>query len=142
MDYGDTRFLTHPMFRRMNEDKYEFAMRFIQSMKDTTDDLIEENEKLKARTDDDIFSELNEKIADLEKQLQRKNYEDSFSFSPELVKKMDEWWQAHISDPEIQERMKKFKSSGHRPTYEITPSEVGWFYGIRCSCGAHYEEMD
>lgn len=142
IDTDDNKFFTTPYLRQFNETKYESFLKFINSMKEEADKLMEENDALRKRSNDDIFKEKNKKIAYLKEKLKKANYYGRYSFTPELIDEFDEWWEAHISNPEIQERMKKFKNCGHYPTYEITPSEVGWFYGIKCSCGAHYEKVE
>lgn len=135
-------FQTHEFFRKSNEANFNEAIDFFKSMKEKADELMKENDELKKRTDDDIFAEKNAIIEELRKKVAHKEIVSCYAFSEEQLADFNKWWHAHISDPKIQEKMKKLKNSGHHATYEITPTELGYYYGIRCSCGANYGELD
>ena len=135
-------FLTNQFFRKGNDTHFNEAMEFFKSMKEKADELMEENDRLKQRSDEDIFAEKNAIIEELKGELSKKRRVSCYAFSEEQLKDFDNWWKAHISDPKIQEKMTKLKYSGHHPTYEIAPTELGYWYGIRCSCGANYGDLN
>lgn len=135
-------FLTSQFFRKGNDARFNEVMEFLTSMKEKADELMEENDRLKHRSDEDIFAEKNAIIEELRKKLSEKQKVSCYAFTEEQLKDFNNWWKSHISDPKIQEKMAKLKNSGHHPTYEITPTELGYWYGIRCSCGANYGELD
>lgn len=139
---NNNKFMTASFLRKMNDESFNNAMEFFSSMKAAADELMEENDKLKERSNEDIFKEKNEEIKRLKAELNKKNYYESYYFSGELIKTFDAWYKEHLNKAYKNKDMTQFKNSGHHVSYVITPSEVGWFYSIKCSCGAYYQEMD
>lgn len=85
-----------------------------------------------------------ERIKELEKKLEnerkRTNEIRSFTIEPEDVKRIDEWKARH--EAEKHNGSDYAGAIGGRYTYEFTPTSIGTFGRIRCSCGDYFNYDD
>lgn len=98
----------------------------------------------KTATDSLAAFNMDDRIKELEKKLEieRKRHNDSWNFSikPENVARIEEWQTKHEKE--------KHNSSGYagtiggRYTYEFTPTSIGTFGRIKCSCGDYFDFDD
>ena len=114
-------------------DTFDNAMNTIklryQKLQDRIEHLSQENKELKSG----VFATnyVQEALANVEKI--RNEYRLGFPMTEEEVQKAEKWMKEH------DESVHKDKSSGAiggRYTYEFTPTSIGVFCGLRCSCGA------
>ena len=114
-------------------DTFDNAMNTIklryQKLQDKIEHLSQENQELKSG----VFAthHVQEALANAEKV--RNEYRLGFPMTEEEVQKAEKWMKEH------DESAHKGKSSGAiggRYIYEFTPTSIGVFCGLRCSCGA------
>ena len=117
---------------------------FIDILTDLADYLKEADEERKKAVDKLAEFNKDERIQELEKKLaaQRKRANDtrSFSIEPEDVKRIDDWKARH--EAEKHNGSDYAGAIGGRYTYEFTPTSIGTFGRIRCSCGDHFDYDD
>lgn len=117
---------------------------FIDILTDLADYLKEADEERKKAVDKLAEFNKDERIKKLEKKLEneRKKTNDtrSFTIEPEDVKRIDEWKARH--EAEKHNGSQYAGAIGGRYTYEFTPTSIGTFGRIRCSCGDLFDYDD
>ena len=114
-------------------DTFDNAMNTIklryQKLQDKIGHLSQENKELKSG----VFATnyVQEALANAEKI--RNEYRLGFPMTEEEVQKAEKWMKEH---DESAHNGKSSGAIGGRYTYEFTPTSIGVFCGLRCSCGA------
>lgn len=94
----------------------------------------------------DKLAEFNkdERIKELEKKLYEKKQRDdnvwTFTIEPEQVGRIKEWKEKH--EAEKHNGSQYAGAIGGRYTYEFTPTSIGTFGRVRCSCGDRFDYDD
>lgn len=113
-----------------NKDSFENILYTLYQQNLVIDQLRKENEKLKSEHyKDDKIKEVIEKNNELKDELRR-----GFYISEEEDKKLNEWISEH-------EKIHKggHGCSGGKYTYIFTPTSLGTFGTIKCSCGKSFD---
>ena len=117
---------------------------FIDILTDLADYLKEADEERKKAVDKLAEFNKDEKIKELEKELEnerkRTNKIRSFAIEPKDVKRIDAWKARH--EAEKHNGSQYAGAIGGRYTYEFTPTSIGTFGRIRCACGDHFDYDD
>lgn len=117
---------------------------FIDIMIDLADYLTKADEERKRAVDQLAEFNSDSRIKELEQKLEieRKRTNDTclFSIDPEDVKRINDWKSQHEAEKHTGNGYAG--AIGGRYTYEFTPTSIGTFGKIRCSCGEYFNYND
>lgn len=117
---------------------------FIDILTDLADYLKEADEERKKAVDKLAEFNRDERIKELEQELEnkRKRINNSLSFiiEPKDVKRINKWREKH--EAERHSGNSYAGAIGGRYTYEFTPTSIGTFGRVCCSCGEYFDYDD
>jgi hypothetical protein len=130
--------------RLFKDVSYYRKEEFIDILTDLANCLKEADEERKKAVDKLAEFNKDERIKELEKKLENKrkraNDTRSFAIEPKDVERIDEWKARH--EAEKHNGSNYAGAIGGRYTYEFTPTSIGIFGRVRCTCGDHFDYDD
>lgn len=131
----ESKFIPSPYSIKTNQEKFDAALWFIDSLYNSANELIEENIKLKAyaneRSNEEIFADKNKEIEELKEEIRKLNYRLAKGLSIEEANKVSFWYMQHLLTAD--------KSIPHMLTFNYTPTPLDDCLSADCSCGASYD---
>lgn len=129
------------LFKSVKEYKTEELVDILTALADYVAESEEKRDKAIKQLEE--FNK-DEEIVKLKKQLEQKEERiknsQTFVILPEKVKIIKEWKKQH--EKEKHNGSSYIGTIGGRYTYEFTPTSIGEFGRIRCSCGDHFDFDD
>ncbi len=110
-----------------NEKKFVASMDFLISTYETSLAILEENDFLRERTDDEIFADKNRQIGELEDMLAKEQQKQWKTFSMEESQTISDWYREHLTTV--------LNPKDHKLTYSCHNSALGPYKQCTCSCG-------
>jgi len=131
----ESKFIPSPYSTKTNQEKFDAALWFIDSLYNSANELIEKNIKLKAyaneRSNEEIFADKNKEIEELKEEIRKLYYRLAQSFSIEEANAISAWYTQHLLTAD--------KSIPHTLTFNYTPTPIDDCLSADCSCGASYD---
>lgn len=130
--------------RVLGNVKYTRKEEFINIITDLAKYLTNVEEERKKAIDKLAEFNADERIKELEQKLKEARNQNSynwmFNMEPEDIKKIQKWKKQH--EEEKHNGSSYAGAIGGRYTYEFTPTSIGTFKRLRCSCGDYFDYDD